>query len=240
MGDFVVKTKEFEGPVEKLLNLIEERKLFISDISLARVTDDYIKYIEALEEHDIDGTAEFIVIASTLVLIKSKSLLPDMELSEEEEKNIEDLEDRLAKHKQTRHLSQYIRSAFGENIRFTRNESQEVYFAPGENCTVEHLHTAMRDVVERLPSPPDRPTAQVEKVERLEDVLANLKKRLASRSRINFSKVSRENTDSKKGVIVRFLALLELVKQDVVKADQSENFARIIIESREVDTPQYH
>jgi len=240
MSNFVVQTKEFEGPVEKLLNLIEERKLFISDISLARVTDDYIQYVEALEEHSIDDTAEFIVIASTLVLIKSKSLLPDMELSEEEEKDIEDLEDRLAKHKQIRHLSQYIRSAFGQEMMFTRRDSQKVYFAAGSNCTVENLHTAMGDIIERLPSPPDRPTAEVGKVERLDDVLKNIQERLASEFRLNFTKLSKEDAESKKGVIVRFLALLELVKQDVVKADQPHNFARITVESREINTPQYH
>lgn len=241
MNDFVVKTQNFEGPVEKLLNLIEERKLFISDISLARVTDDYINYIEALEEHDIDGIAEFIVIGSTLVLIKSKSLLPDMDLSEEEEKNIADLEDRLARYKQTRHLAQYVRGSFGTHMSYPREESaQSVYFAPGDNLTKERLHQRMESVLEQLPSIPNRPTAQVEKVERLEDVIDQLRARLQGNMKVRFGDFSNNEPESKKGTIVRFLALLELVKQEVAAAQQQEHFGEIAITAQEIQTPQYH
>ena len=74
--EYTVKTEAFEGPLELLLNLIEKRKLFISDISLAQVADDYIEYINKQEDFPMASTADFILVASTLVLIKSKSLLP--------------------------------------------------------------------------------------------------------------------------------------------------------------------
>ena len=94
-NEYQVKTHIFEGPLDTLLSLIEKRKLFINDISLSKVADDYIAYIKSLENFPIADSAHFILIASTLVLIKSKSLLPNLTLSEEEEHSIEDLEARL-------------------------------------------------------------------------------------------------------------------------------------------------
>ncbi len=82
---YKVKTHVFEGPLDLLLDLVEKRKLFVNDVSLAEVTDDFIKYIETHEEFPIGESAEFIVIASTLMLVKSRSLLPMLALTEDEE-----------------------------------------------------------------------------------------------------------------------------------------------------------
>jgi segregation and condensation protein A len=89
---YKVKTETFEGPLDLLLSLIEKRKLFINDISLAKVADDYVSHIQSLGNFPIADSANFILIASTLLLIKSKSLLPQLTLSEEEQTNVDDLE----------------------------------------------------------------------------------------------------------------------------------------------------
>lgn len=242
MSNFVVQTEEFEGPIEKLLNLIEERKLFVNDISLAQVTDDYIGYVQTLEQSNIDDIAEFIVIASTLILIKSKSLLPDLNLTEEEESSIDDLEDRLAKYKQIRYLSQYVRSAFGKNIIFDRRESghEEVYFAPGKNLTSEELRVAAHHLIEQLPTPRSRPTARVKKVMRLEDVIEKLRKRIKSKLEMSFHEFAKTQERPRESVIVSFLALLELVKEGVIEAEQNRNFDDISVHSQEVGLPEYH
>ena len=73
---FIVKQQHFEGPLDLLLSLIEKRKLFINDIALAKVTDDFISHIQSLNQFPMADSANFILIASTLLLIKSKSLLP--------------------------------------------------------------------------------------------------------------------------------------------------------------------
>lgn len=240
--DFVVQTQEFEGPIEHLLNLIEERKLFINDISLARVTDNYIDYVETLEESDIDNIADFIVVASTLVLIKSKSLLPGMELTDEEESDIEDLEQRLEVYKEIRRLSQYVRSKFGKEMIFSREESREekVGFAPGGNLKTQEVTDAIQRVLNDLPEPRTRDTAKVEKVIRLEDMISQLKDRIKSQLQVSFSEFAGGDDRSKMGVIVSFLALLELVKQGAIAARQDTHFDDIAVESQEVDTPQYH
>ncbi len=92
---FNIKTTVFEGPLDLLLNLVEKRKLFISDVSLAQVTDDFIRHVQSVENFPIGESAQFILIAATLLLIKSKSLLPTLQLTTEETENIHDLETRL-------------------------------------------------------------------------------------------------------------------------------------------------
>src|SRR3989344_4591424 len=92
---FYIKTRSFEGPLELLLELIEKRKLFISDISLAAVADEYMVYVRDFDDFPMEDTAQFILTASTLVLIKSRSLLPGVKLTEEEVSDIQDLERRL-------------------------------------------------------------------------------------------------------------------------------------------------
>src|SRR5437868_2863344 len=93
--NYSVKTAVFEGPLDLLLDLIEKRKLFVSDVSVSQVTDDFVSYIEGHEQFPLEESAEFIVVASTLMLIKSRSLLPSLPLTDDETASIEDLEARL-------------------------------------------------------------------------------------------------------------------------------------------------
>src|SRR3989344_4122925 len=107
---FTVKQEHFEGPLELLLDLIEKRKLFVSDVSLAKVADDYISYVKNLSEFPVADSAHFVLIASTLLLIKSKSLLPNLDLTTEEQVSIEDLEHRLRLYERMRKLSRSLGS----------------------------------------------------------------------------------------------------------------------------------
>jgi segregation and condensation protein A len=85
---FKIKTQVFEGPLDLLLTLVEKKKLFINDIALSQVTDDFIAHIQNFDKLPMGDSAHFILIASTLLLIKSKSLLPALTLTEEEEEGI--------------------------------------------------------------------------------------------------------------------------------------------------------
>src|SRR5574344_205785 len=94
--NFHIDTEHFQGPIDLLLSLIEKRKLFINDFSLSKVADDYISQVRSFESYPIDDVANFLLVASTWVLIKSKSILPDLNLTKEEEQDIDDLKRRLA------------------------------------------------------------------------------------------------------------------------------------------------
>src|SRR3989344_1126361 len=107
-SDYHIKTEAFQGPLDLLLQLIEKRKLHINDISLAHITDDYLAHIAGLETFPLKEAAHFILVASTLVLIKSRSLLPSLSLTDEEEGDIKDLERRLKEYKRIKELSLHI------------------------------------------------------------------------------------------------------------------------------------
>lgn len=104
---FNIKTEQFSGPLDLLLRLIEERNLQITDISLSNVTNEYLEYIKQAES-STNELADFLVIASTLILIKSKAILPTLELSSEETEEILDLKERLILYKIFKQKTQNI------------------------------------------------------------------------------------------------------------------------------------
>src|SRR3990167_9179602 len=116
LDSFKIKTDIFEGPLDLLLSLIEKRKLLINEISLSKVADDFIGYLKTHESFPIAKTAHFILVASTLLLIKSKSLLPSLELTEEESASIEDLELRLRIFRKFKELTKGLTLIFGKEV----------------------------------------------------------------------------------------------------------------------------
>ena len=96
---YKVKLEQFQGPLDLLLQLTEEKKLDITEISLAKVTDQYLTYLKNSEVISLDDLANFLIIASRLILIKSRMLLPTLELSKEEEQDIETLKRQLEEYK---------------------------------------------------------------------------------------------------------------------------------------------
>ena len=110
---YELKFDYYEGPLDKLLNLVEEKKLEITAVNLAEVTADFIKYVETLEAEGARGTiADFLIVASKLILIKSKVLLPGLELSEEEESDVRSLEFRLKLYKELKLAQARIKSGW--------------------------------------------------------------------------------------------------------------------------------
>ncbi|KKW47505.1 MAG: ScpA/B protein [Candidatus Kaiserbacteria bacterium GW2011_GWA2_58_9] len=113
MERFSVETEAFSGPLEALLNLIEDRKLAISEVSLAEVTDAYLAYVEKLPGLPLGETAQFILVASTLLLIKSRTLLPTLTLSDDERESVQELERRLARYALIRKAARALRREWG-------------------------------------------------------------------------------------------------------------------------------
>ena len=113
-----LKTTAFEGPIELLLDLVERRKLLVSDLSLAEVTDNFLKIIENYDSLPIPETTQFIYVASLLLLIKSKELLPALDLTIEESENIDELKRRLLTYSLLRDKSNELRKIFGNKYLF--------------------------------------------------------------------------------------------------------------------------
>ena len=229
-----IKTTIFEGPLDTLLSLIEKRKLFINDISLSQVADDFISYVKNLENFPLGESANFILIASTLVLIKSKSLLPNLSLTEEEEENIDDLEKRLREYQKYKALAIHLRDRFGINISYLRLPPKEkkIVFLPDKNTTVKDIFETIKSVLNNLPPVEVVPKAIVQKVISLEDMIVRLSERISQSLKMSFKDFSGKGKKDKVTVIVSFLAMLELVKQGIIQVKQENDFQDIEMQTQ--------
>jgi len=238
---FTVKQERFEGPLELLLDLIEKRKLHINEVSLAKVADDYIAYVRNLSEFPVSDSAQFVLIASTLLLIKSKSLLPTLDLTLEEQASIDDLNRRLKLYERMRELSIKIKPLFGKNVLFARGERKlDPVFSPDADMTVPNLFAAVGRVLANLPKKEFLPKVVVDKVISLEEMIGNLTTRITESLRLSFREFTGKAASAKKvDVIVSFLAMLELVKQGIIKVTQERHFDDIQMETEEIGLPRY-
>ncbi|MFZ2038779.1 MAG: ScpA family protein [Minisyncoccia bacterium] len=237
---FKIKQESFEGPLDLLLSLIEKRKLFINDISLSKVADDYVAYVREIGNFSIADSANFILIASTLILIKSKSLLPQLNLTEEEQADVSDLERRLKIYQRMKELSVHIKEKFGEKIIFAPlTRKSEPVFSPDETMTIVNLIGAMREVIKNLPKKEKLPQLVVKKVISLEETIENLTKRIQSSFKMSFNDFAK-NQKEKVNIIVSFLAMLELVKEGIINVRQERHFEDIQMESGKVQVPHYN
>lgn len=237
---FSVKTEVFEGPLELLLELVERRKLLINDISLASVTDDYIARVSEMQERSLPGTTQFVQLAATLLLIKSKSLLPVLELTTEEAASIDDLEARLKRYQIFRDASRTIFERFGKTVMHGRQyaPTRNPLFVTDNFTTLAALRAAMNDVLHNLPVVELKPKVKVRKVISLEEMMDRLKDRIERQMKLKFSELI-ENPEERVTVIVGFLAILESVKQGGILVAQAERFADIDIEREGVGLPRY-
>jgi segregation and condensation protein A len=238
--DFTIKIGEFEGPLDLLLNLIEKRKMHISQISLAQVADDYVNYLKNQASEDMEAMANFIMVASTLMLIKSLALLPGLQLSEEEKESVTDLEDRLKRLQKVRLLSQHLKERFGQNFIFGREEgsARVTVFSPTREITLAGILASIKNLVTNLPVKEVIPQAIIKKVISLEEVISDLAGRVERAIRLSFSDFVKGKKD-KVNIIVSFLGMLELVKQGAINIEQRSHFADIEMENTTVGVPRY-
>lgn len=218
--DFHIKTDGYEGPFELVLDLIEARKLLVNDLALASITEDFIHHVRGQEAFPVEQTANFIQIAATLLLIKSKSLIPDLALSEDEKGDVEDLKRRLAAYEKVREASRALAHLFGRNPLIAEGERpREVLFSPARDLSLESLAGALAHVLAAREAVRELPEARVKPLVTIEEMMGRLAKRVQSAMTLSFTEFSRSSKE-KVEVIVSFLALLELVKQGAVAAEQ--------------------
>jgi segregation and condensation protein A len=237
--EFNVSTSVFEGPLHLLLELIESRKLFVNDVSLAAVTDDFVKQVKAGDSIPVDETSEFLVVASTLLLIKSRSLLPGLELSAEEERSIHDLEGRLKVYQAIKDAARGLEKHYGSRPRLMKNPAEVVPdFRPSKDLTVSRIRTAARAIIDALPKADKIPQAVIATIISLEEAIERLSQRINDGLRTSFKQFAGGET-SKMDVIVTFLAVLELARRGRVAVLQESHGDDIVIEPAGVDVPNY-
>jgi segregation and condensation protein A len=235
---FSIATGVYEGPLEALLNLIEERKLSISEISLADVTDAYLAYVEKLPELPLGETAQFILVASTLLLIKSRTLLPMLSLSDDERESVEELERRLARYALIRKTAKLLRKRWGRAplALAKRAPARPAIFSPAES-SVPVLEGAISRLLSLLPKPEEMMRAAVAPVLALEDVIQGLRERLTGAFRASFRELTQ--SQGRHEVIVYFLATLELVRSGSISVTQEKLFSDMTLEAETAGLPRY-
>jgi len=239
-----IKTDTFEGPFHLLLSLIEERKFFVNDLSLAQVTEDYLNYLNKLEKLDRSEISSFIVVAATLILIKSKSLLPNLDLTSEEKSDISNLEERLKLYELYTKLGVHIKDVFGKKIIFAPLErrNEVLVFLPDDQITKESMMTFVYGALGKVPKKVLLPKVEVKKVMSIEEMIDKLTERIQNSLQMSFKEFSCLPTGRLEGpitreekvvVIIGFLAMLELVRQGILQAVQENIFEDIIINKQE-------
>ncbi len=223
------KLEKFEGPLELLLALIEEQKLKITEISLARVTDQYLDYVKSDKNICLENLAEFLSVASRLILIKSRALLPTLEFTPEEEEEIQDLARQLEEYKKFKEAAQKIgKLAATGRISHTREGFRDIapIFYPPENFNVFDLKRYFLAVLSEIPVIEKLGEEIVREVMTLEEKISDLQDALRKRIETSFSELTAKTQD-KLEIIISFLAMLEMVKQRIIEVEQQELFRDI-------------
>ncbi|MFM2381275.1 MAG: segregation and condensation protein segregation and condensation protein [Candidatus Parcubacteria bacterium] len=235
-----IKTQAFEGPLDLLLDLVERRKFLINDISLASVTDEFMEKVRQMQELSLPNTAQFVALAATLLLIKSRSLLPVLKLTEEEETDIDDLEVRLRRYQMYRDIARDLEQLFGKSIARERQfvQNEDPLFVTDKWTTLDSLSSVMGDVLVNLPKKEFKPKVQVRKVISLEEMIDRLHKRIEESVRLSFRELIHD-AEERAHVIVGFLAILESVKQGSILVAQINRFDDIHIEKQSTGVPRY-
>ena len=230
---YAVKVDQFEGPLDLLLQLVEKNEVEISAISLGAVAEHFVTYVH---EQNVppEELADFLVVASKLVYIKSKLLLPDFEDSEMEEGP--DLETQLRQYQRFVAAAKRIDAMWvSGNMSFTRgapsvSRPTEHVFRPPQSINITVMLEAMRRVIARIEPIIRLPKASVRRAVSLHERIKDLMGRIRSHAGMTFKSFI-HGTAEREDVVVSFLALLELIKQRFITVAQQHLFHDISIQA---------
>ena len=240
-----VKLEVFEGPLDLLLHLIDKNKVDIYDIPIVEITNQYMDYIHAMEKEDLNVMSEFLLMASTLLDIKCKMLLPK-EVNEEgeEEDPRQELVEQLLQYKMYKYMSYELRDRQeGERLMFkepTIPKEVKTYEEPVdldallEGITLAKLNAVFQDILKRQEEKIDPIRSKFGKIEKEEVSLTEKMREVENYAMLHRSFCFRDllgRQSSKIQVIVTFLAILEMMKTGAIRIVQEHTFSEIMITS---------
>lgn len=233
VNQYKVKLEMFEGPLDLLLYLIKKEEVSIYDIPIARITEQYLEYLRAMQELDIGVAGEFLVMAATLIQIKSQMLLPrDPTLAEEDiEDPRKELMYQLLEHQKFKAAANMLHQrATIEAGTFTRADIDADKNNPEISATVYQLFEVFREVLTRRQAITEIEIAREEQTmaEKIIEIKTLLKRSPEVRAREVF-----ERAQTRRECVLIFLAILELVKELAIRLRQSETFGEIVLVERE-------
>ena len=240
---YAIKIENFEGPLDLLCHLIDKNKMNIYDIKISEIADQYIEYINAMEEANLEVTSEFIIMASRLLYIKSKGLLPN-QVENEEELTEEQLIERIIEYKKYKEITSKLKENYLEfSKRFFK--IAETIELPKQKLEVEYtpdiLPQIYQAIVERNNEKVNQNAKNIEKIAIIEKytVASKVKemfKELIKKPKFVFNKLYSISKCNKQEVVTAFNGLLELSRRNKVKTTQEELFADITVERAKNDS----
>jgi segregation and condensation protein A len=234
---YAIKLDNFEGPLDLLCHLIDKNKMDIYDINLSEITDQYIEYIKQMEEQNLEITSEFLVMASTLLYIKSKNLLPKQDV-EEEEVSEEELIRRIIEYKKYKEITKKLREDFllfsdrvyklPEEIELPKQKLEKEY----DNKIIPELY---ENLVKRNEEKINVNAQNIEKIAITDTytVASKVKEMLRvliKSNKFTFNKMFSVKKHNKQEVVTAFSGLLELSRRSKVITTQEELFSDILVE----------
>ncbi len=234
---YAIKIDNFEGPLDLLCHLIDINKMDIYDINLSEITDQYINYIKEQEKLNLEIASEFLVMASTLLYIKSKKLLPNQE-EEEEELTEEELIRRIIEYKKFKEISKKLKENYSEfSKRFFKLQEditlpKRVLNKEYEKDTIPNIY---KDLVERTSVKLNRNAKNIEQIAITDNytVASKVKemfKVLVKQKKFVFNKLFSIKKHNKQEVVTAFSGLLELSRRSKVETIQEKLFGDITVE----------
>ena len=236
---YSIKIDNFEGPLDLLCYLIDKNKMNIYDVKLSEITNQYIEYLNAMEKMNLEIASEFLVMASTLLYLKSKNLLPKQD-EDEEEITEEELIRRITEYKKFKEISQILKENYLiYSNRFYKN--QEIIKLPKQKLEKDYdtniLPNIYRELVERSRVKVNQNAKNIEKIAIVEKYTVAEKVKemyniLSKQKRFVFNKIFTVKKKDKQEVVTAFTGLLDLSKRNKISTTLEENFGDILVEEK--------
>lgn len=236
---YLIKIENFEGPLDLLCHLIDKNKMNINDVNLSEITDQYIDYINKMEEMNLEVTSEFLIMASTLIYIKSKNLLPKAS-DDEEEISEEELLRRIIEYKKYKEISKTLKEMYKNNaVRFFKNA--EVIELPKQKLERNYDKSVIVDAYQKVVKSNEEKVNQnarnLEQIAVIEKytVASKVKQMLTvlvKRPKFVFNTLFSLKQCEKAEVVSAFSGLLELSRRSEVMTNQDKLFGDISVEKK--------
>lgn len=234
---YSIKLNNFEGPLDLLCHLIDKNKMDIYDINLSEITDQYIEYIEKMEQMNLEVTSEFLVMSSTLLYLKSKHLLPK-DNNEEEEITEEELIRRIIEYKKYKEITKKLKENF---LLYSKRyyKKQEDINLPKQKIEKEYNNKMLPEIYENIlkknTEKINENASNIEKIAITEtysvgNTLKEMYRELIKNKRFTFNKLFSIKKHNKKEIVTAFSGLLEMSRRNKVKTEQLELFGNIEVE----------
>ena len=239
---YKIKTQNFEGPLDLLCHLIDINKMDIYDVNLNEITDQYIEYIKKMEEMDLDVTSEFLLMASNLLYIKSKKLLPRVE-DEEEMISEEELIERIIEYKKYKEISKTFNQMYKENNKRFYRIAEKIELPKQDleiNYSLNDIINMYKDILERTSVRVNKNSKNIEKIALIEnysvgDTVKTMFRALIKKPKFVFNKLFSLSKCNKQEVVTAFSGLLEMSRRNKVETNQETLFGDIEVTKKKRD-----